>query len=82
MKVCVDISAYWPLDKHGHPASVNFVYTQYIGTNNKLNYQTLVLAKCGRLESGKFANLVKLARVCSDLSGQEVGVEDLIFERD
>jgi hypothetical protein len=80
MRAYADISAYWPADENGRPVTVNSVYVRFIATDNKLSYDTLAGARFGTLTGGKFTNLVKLANICSALSGQKVSVQDLIKE--
>ncbi len=78
VKVYLDISKYWPKDEAGEPVSVNSVYTSLLGGPNEVGRNTLRLALDGRLDRGHFSNQVKLARLASIWSGQEVTILDLL----
>lgn len=77
-RVYVDISEHWPRDQWGNPASINSVYIALLNTPYRLTTSTLKNALSGEMESGSFENLVKLARVCSQLSGKRVEIDDIL----
>lgn len=78
VRVYADISRWWPRDEEGKHVSVNSVFERFKGTPNEITRHTLTRALNGQLEKGDFDNLVKLTRICSELSGETVGVEDLL----
>jgi hypothetical protein len=78
VRVYVDISQYWLTDGDGNPRSVNSVYEQIRGSDDEVGRNTLRLALNGNLDRGHFANLVKLARLCSAWSGKSVAPSDLL----
>lgn len=82
VRVYADISRWWPCDAAGKAVSVNSIFEQFKGTPNELTRYTLTRALEGKLEKGDFDNLVKLTRICSELSGQSVGLEDLLVIED
>lgn len=82
VRVYADISKWWPHDEAGKPVSVNSVFERFKGTKLELTRHTLTRALEGKLEKGDFDNLVKLTRICSELSGQLVTLEDLIVIED
>lgn len=78
MRAYADISKWWPSDETGKAVSVNSVFEKFKGTPNELTRHTLTRAREGKLEKGDFDNLVKLTRICSELSGEGVTINDLI----
>jgi hypothetical protein len=74
----VDISQWWPKTNDGSPLSVHAVYQQVEGTENHVTRHTLTAARDGKLENANIINLVKLARICSLISGDRVSVDDII----
>lgn len=83
MSICLvrayaDISRWWPFDDEGKKSSVNSIFRQFQGTANEVTRHTLTRALEGKLEKGDFDNLVKLTRICSELSGEKVTINDLI----
>ncbi len=79
-KAFVNISEWWVKDKDGNPASVNSVFERFKGTPNEVNRYTLTRALYGKLRNGDFDNLLKLARICSELSGKQLTINDLVKE--
>ncbi len=78
MRVFLDISAYWPVDDHGEPRSVNSIFEEIKGTPFEVGRNTLRLALNGNLDRGYYSNLVKLARLCSTWIGEKVSPNDLL----
>lgn len=78
VQVFLDISPYWPKDNDGKPKSVNSIYEEIRGTPNEVGRNTLRLALAGSLDRGYFSNQVKLARLCSEWSGQDISPGDLL----
>ncbi len=78
VRVYADISRWWPYDASGKAVSVNSVFERFKGTTHEVTRHTLTRALEGKLEKGDFDNLVRLTRICSELSGQPVGLEDLL----
>ncbi|NEP10209.1 MAG: hypothetical protein F6K14_08315 [Symploca sp. SIO2C1] len=78
MRVFLDISPYWPKDEYGQSRTVNSIYEEIKGSNNEVGRNTLRLALDGKLDRGLFANIVKLSRLLSEWSGQEVRPSDLL----
>lgn len=82
VRVQLDISPYWQTNDNGEPRSVNSVYEEIRGTPDEVGRNTLRLALDGVLDRGYFANLVKLARLCSKWSGQKVTPNNLLKIQD
>jgi DNA-binding Xre family transcriptional regulator len=78
----VDISRWWPKDDDGEPLSVYEVHRGFEGTSNQLTRHTLTVARDGKLAKADIINIVKLARICTQLSGQSVTVNDIIRVQD
>jgi hypothetical protein len=78
VKVYINISEYWLRDAEGNPKSVNSVYEDVKGSPLEIGRNTLRLALDGRLDRGHFENLVKLVTLCSQWSGKQLAVEDLL----
>jgi hypothetical protein len=76
--VYLDISDYWQKGEDGKPRTVNAVYEEVKGTANEIGRNTLRLALEGRLDRGYFSNQIKLARLCSEWSGEVVTVGDIL----
>jgi hypothetical protein len=78
----VDVSRWWPKDDSGKPLSVYEVHRVFEGTPNQLTRHTLTVARDGKLAKADIINIVKLARICTQLSGQSVTVNDIIRVKD
>lgn len=78
MRVYLDISEWWPVDESGEPRSVNSVHEEIRALPEKVGRNTLRLALEGKLDRGYFSNQIKLARMCSAWSGQDVTPNDLL----
>jgi len=78
VRVYLDISPYWPKDAEGEPRSVNSIYEEIRGTPEEVGRNTLRLALEGNLDRGYFSNQVKLARLCSKWSGQNITPDDIL----
>lgn len=78
MEAYIDISEWWPRDEGGEFLSVYAVHRRIEGTPNEVTRHTLTVARKGDLKKADIDNLVKLARICSDFSGQNLTVNDLI----
>jgi hypothetical protein len=78
----VDISQWWPKDEAGKPLSVYEVHRGFEGTSNQITRHTLTVARDGKLAKADIANIVKLARICSHISGKSVTVDDIIRVQD
>ncbi len=82
MKTFVSIAKWYPKDEFGEFASINSVFTKIENTPNEVGRHTLRTALDGRLDRLHTDNLVKLARLCSMWSGENVTVADLIVVED
>lgn len=78
MEAVIDISKWWPKDNDGKPESVYSVHRRFEGTPIEVTRHTLTTARDGRLAKADIVNQVKLARICSALSGQVVTIEDIV----
>lgn len=78
----VDISRWWLKDKDGEPLSVYAVHQKIVGTANEVSRHTLTRARDGLLEKADISNLKALARLCSQWSGKQITIDDLIVEED
>lgn len=78
MRVVVDIQSFWPKDPDGEDLSINAVYEILLTQNRKVDRRTLEKAKKGTLEDCKVVVLVNLRDYCSDLSGRDLQIEDLL----
>jgi len=78
VRVCLDISPYWPKDASGEPRTVNSIYEEIKGTSEEVGRNTLRLALDGNLDRGHFVNQVKLARLASRWAGKEIAISDLL----
>lgn len=78
MEACVDISRWWPKGEDGKFLSVYAVHKKIEGTPNEVTRHTLTVARKGDLKKADIDNLVKLARICSGLSGKILTVNDII----
>ncbi len=78
MEAFVDISRWWPTNEQGKALSVYEVHRQLEGGPNQVTRHTLTIARDGRMYKADLINLVKLARICSDLSGAEVKIDDFV----
>lgn len=74
----VDISRWWPKNQDGAPLSVYEVHRRFEGGPNQITRHTLTVARDGRLAKADIDNLVRLARICTSLSGSLVTVNDII----
>lgn len=74
----VDISRWWPKDKNDKPLSVYEVHRLFEGGPNQVTRHTLTVARDGKLAKADIDNLVKLARICSELSGEALTINDLV----
>ena len=77
MKAYVSISKWYPKTEVGGFASINSVYQKIEGTPNEVGRHTLRTALDGKLDRVHIDNLVKLARLCSEWSGDRVTIDDL-----
>lgn len=78
VKAYVDISQWWPRDESGEMKSVYSVFKLIENTENHVTRHTLTNAREGKLQNADIDNLVKLSRICSVLSGEELTVNDII----
>lgn len=78
MEASIDISRWWPRDENGKPLSVYEVHRRFDGTVNQVTRHTLTVARDGKLAKADIDNLVKLTRICSELSGENVTVNDIV----
>lgn len=78
----IDISRWWPKNKDGKLVSVYEVYQRFEGGANQVNRHTLSVARDGKLAKADIANLVKLARICSELAGEKILIDDLVKVED
>lgn len=78
VRAYLDISAYWPRGSESEPRTVNSVYEEIKGSPDEVGRNTLRLALEGKLDRGYFSNQVKLVRLCSKWSGQDVSLADLL----
>ncbi|WP_292701366.1 hypothetical protein [Nostoc sp. NMS2] len=78
MEAYIDISQWWPKAEDGSLLSVYAVHRQFEGSPNEVTRHTLTVARAGRLKKADIDNLVKLARICSVLSGELVTVNDIV----
>jgi DNA-binding Xre family transcriptional regulator len=78
MEAYIDISQWWPKAEDGSPLSVYAVHRQFEGTPNEVTRHTLTVARDGKLKKADIDNLVKLARICSQLSGDLVTINDIV----
>lgn len=74
----VDISRWWPKGDDGSPLSVYEVHRRFEGSPNQVTRHTLTVARDGKLAKADIDNIVRLARICSLLSGNVVTVNDII----
>jgi DNA-binding Xre family transcriptional regulator len=74
----VDISRWWPKNEDGALLSVYEVHRRFEGSSNQITRHTLTVARDGKLAKADIDNLVRLARICSELSGNLVTVNDII----
>ena len=79
MKAYVSISKWYPKTEVGGFASINSVYQKIEGTPNEVGRHTLRTALDGKLDRVHTDNLVKLARLCSEWSGNRVTIDDLMI---
>ena len=54
------------------------VHRRFEGTPNEVTRHTLTIARDGKLKKADIDNLVKLARICSELSGEKLTVNDIL----
>jgi hypothetical protein len=78
MEAYIDISHWWPKTEDGSPLSVYAVHKQFEDTPNEVTRHTLTVARDGKLKKADIDNLVKLARICSKLSGEFVTINDIV----
>ncbi len=78
MEAYVDISRWWPKAEDGSSLSVYAVHRRFEGTPNEVTRHTLTIARDGKLKKADIDNLVKLARICSELSGEKLTVNDIL----
>lgn len=78
MEASVDISRWWPKAEDGSPLSVYAVHRKFEGTPNEVTRHTLTVARDGKLKKADIDNIVKLARICSILSGENLTVNDIL----
>jgi len=78
VKVCVNLSRYWPGD-----LSVNAAYEELLMQGLKVDRRTLAAAKTGSLTKSEFVTLVRLRDWVRRLTGnQKITVEDLFVVED
>lgn len=82
MKACISIAKWFPRGLDGNYLSVNKVYEDIRSTPNAVGRDTLTLALKGQYVKGNFDNQVKLARLCSEWSGDRVTIDDLMVVED
>lgn len=82
MYVSIDVSKWYPKDSLGNFMPINAVFESIKGTSNEVGRYTLALALDGVYCKGEFENQVKLARLCSEWSGEIVTVDDLMVIED
>lgn len=82
MKAFVSIAKWYPKNEIGEFASINSVYQKIEGTPNEVGRHTLSKALDGKLDRGHVDNLVKLARLCSQWSGDRVTIDELMVIED
>jgi hypothetical protein len=74
----VDISRWWPKSDDGLPLSVYEIHKRFEGSQNQVTRHTLTVARDGKLAKADIDNIVRLARICSVLSGEMITVNDII----
>lgn len=82
MKAFVSIAKWYPRNEIGEYASINSVYQKIEGTSLEVGRHTLSKALDGKLDRVHADNLVKLARLCSEWSGERVTIDDLMVVED
>lgn len=78
MRVVVDIGSFWPKTSDGEDLSINAVYKILIAQQRPVDYRSLKKAKAGDLEVCRVAVLANLRDYCSDLTGRDLQIEDLL----
>jgi hypothetical protein len=78
MEAYIDISHWWPKAEDGNFLSVYAVHKQFEDTPLEVTRHTLTVARDGKLKKADIDNLVKLARICSKLSGEFVTINDIV----
>jgi len=78
IKAAISIAKWFPKNQFGELMSINSVYQRIAGTANEVGQYTLKLALEGRLDRCLIENQVKLARLCSQWSGETVTTNELI----
>ena len=78
MEAYIDISRWWPKTEDGVPLSVYAVHRRFEGTANEITRHTLTVARDGKLKKADIDNLVKLARICSELSGKPLTIDNIV----
>jgi len=82
MKAFISIAKWYPKDENGEFASINSVFQKIEGTSKEVGRHTLSKALDGKLDRVHIDNLVKLARLCSEWSGDHVTIDDLTVVED
>lgn len=82
MKACISIAKWFPRGIDGQHLTVNKVYEDIRFTSNAVGRDTLTQALKGIYAKGNFDNQVKLARLCSMWSGENVTINDLMVVSD
>jgi len=54
------------------------VHRRFEGTPNEVTRHTLTVARDGKLKKADIDNLVKLARICSELAGEVLTLDDIV----
>ena len=77
-KSYINIGRWWLKDGLGRDMTVNSIWTELKGTENEISRYALAKAKDGELEKADIYTLEILARLCSQWSGKDISVDDLI----
>ncbi len=77
-KSYINIGRWWLKDGLGRQMSVNSIYQEIKGTDNEVSRYALTKARDGELEKADISTLEALARLCSEWSGENISVDDLI----
>lgn len=77
-KSYIDIGRWWLKDGLGREMSVNSIYQELRGTPNEVSRYALGKAKDGELEKADISTLQAMKRLCSEWSGENLSIDDLI----
>jgi len=78
MRVCVDVSEYWP-----NGLSLNAAYEDLLMQGRKVDRRTLSNAKAGTLTKSEFTTLIKLRDWLREITkNPELKIDDLLKQRD